>query len=70
MVWFSNDVVKANIKGDGLIKAWREYKGMFQEKLAKKADGKKPSVLARMEKTGANPRTISRIGCWDMYRKE
>jgi len=50
MVWFSNDVVKANIKGDGLIKAWREYKGMFQEKLAKKADVKKPSVLARMEK--------------------
>ncbi|OGR12474.1 MAG: hypothetical protein A2097_12490 [Desulfobacula sp. GWF2_41_7] len=24
-VWFPNEVVKANVRGESLIKAWREY---------------------------------------------
>jgi len=36
-VWFPNDVVKANVRGDSLIKAWREHFGMTQEELSIKA---------------------------------
>jgi len=57
-VWFPNDVVKKNVRGDSLIKAWREYLGMTQEELAAKARIKQPA-LARMEKNDANPRNSS-----------
>ncbi|MFA6009665.1 MAG: helix-turn-helix transcriptional regulator [Desulfobacteraceae bacterium] len=59
-VWFPNDVVKANVRGDSLIKAWREHFGMTQEELSVKAGIKQPT-LARMEKQGANPRKSSLI---------
>ncbi len=57
-IWFPNEVVKANVRGDSLIKSWREYKGMTQAELAEKAGIKQPA-LARMEKPHANPRKSS-----------
>ncbi len=55
-VWFPNDVVKANVRGESLIKAWREHFGLTQDELAAKAGIKQPT-LARLEKPDANPRT-------------
>ena len=57
-VWFPNEVVKANVRGDSLVKAWREYKGLTQAELAAKAGIKQPA-LTRMEKADANPRKSS-----------
>ena len=57
-VWFPNDVVKANVRGDSLIKAWREYFGLTQGELSQKAGIKQPA-LARLEKSDANPRKSS-----------
>lgn len=54
-VWFPHEVVGANIHGDSLIKAWREYKGLPQTELAAQAGIKQPT-LARIEKPNANPR--------------
>ncbi len=54
-VWFPNDVVKANVRGDTLIKAWREHFGLTQQDLADRAGIMQPA-LARLEKTGSQPR--------------
>lgn len=61
-VWFPNDVVKANVRGDSLVKAWREHFGLTQEALAKRAGIKQPA-LARLERAGSRPRksTLKKI---------
>ena len=54
-VWFPNEVVKANVRGDSLIKAWREYFKLTQAELAAKAGMKQPA-LARLENSNVSPR--------------
>jgi len=57
-VWFPNEVVKANVRGDSLIKAWREYLKLTQTELASKV-GMKQSALARLESNTSNPRKVT-----------
>lgn len=61
-VWFPNEIVKANARGDSLLKAWREYRGLTQAELAEAAAMKQPA-LARLENSGSTPRaaTVARL---------
>ena len=61
-VWFPNEVVKANVRGASLIKAWREYFKLTQAELASKVGMKQPA-LARLESGGGKPRkeTLSKL---------
>ncbi|MFO7760527.1 MAG: type II toxin-antitoxin system prevent-host-death family antitoxin [Thermodesulfobacteriota bacterium] len=55
-IWFPNEVVKANARGDNLIKAWREYLGLTQAGLAAKSGMQQPA-LARLESGESTPRS-------------
>ncbi len=58
-VWFPQEVVEANVvRGDNILKAWREYLGLTQAEVARKAMISQPAY-ARLEKPGANPRTAT-----------
>ena len=58
-VWFPQEVVEANVvRGDSLLKAWREYLGMTQTEVAKRAGMSQPAY-AKLEKPDANPRTAT-----------
>jgi DNA-binding XRE family transcriptional regulator len=62
-VWIPHEVVKANvIIGVSMIRAWREYFGMTQRELARRAGMTQPA-LARLEKSGSKPRisTLKKI---------
>ncbi len=58
--WFPHEVVKANVRGDSLIKAWREYLKLTQAELASKA-GMKQSALARLESGSITPRKATLV---------
>ncbi len=55
-------MVKANVRGDSLIKAWREYFKLTQAELAAKSGMKQPA-LARLESNSVSPRktTLARL---------
>ena len=58
-VWFPQEVVEANVvRGDSLLKAWREYLGLTQAEVAKSAKMSQPAY-AKLEKPGTNHRTTT-----------
>ena len=55
-MYFPDEVVRLNvIEGMSLLRAWREYKGLTQKEVAKKAGISQPA-LAQMEQPDANTR--------------
>jgi DNA-binding XRE family transcriptional regulator len=58
-VWFPQEVVEANVvRGDSLLKAWREHLGLTQAEVARRAGMSQPAY-AKLEKPDANPRTAT-----------
>lgn len=51
-LWFPNEVVKLNLRGNTLVEAWRKYFKLTQSELAEKA-GMQPSTVARLESKNA-----------------
>jgi len=58
-VWFPQEVVESNVvKGNSLLKSWREYLGLTQAEVATCAGMSQPAY-ARLEKPNAKPRTAT-----------
>lgn len=58
-VWFPQEVVESNVvKGNSLLKAWREYLDLTQAEVAMRAGMSQPAY-ARLEKATAKPRTAT-----------
>jgi len=58
-VWFPQEVVEASVvRGDSLLKAWREHLGLTQAEVAKRAEMSQPAY-AKLERPDANPRTAT-----------
>jgi len=58
-IWFPQEVVEANVvRGDSLLKAWREHLGLTQTEVANRAGMSQPAY-AKLEKPDANPRTAT-----------
>ena len=57
--WFPQDVVEANVvRGDSLLKAWREHLGLTQVEVARRAGMSQPAY-AKLERPDARPRTTT-----------
>jgi len=58
-LWFPQEVVEANVvRGDSLMKAWREHLSLTQAEVARRAGMSQPAY-AKLEKPDANPRTAT-----------
>ncbi len=57
-IYFPHEVIKYNAIGDTLIKAWRKYFGLTQNRLAELA-GMKQSALARIESGKHRPKNTT-----------
>lgn len=58
-VWFPQEVVEANVvRGDSLLKAWRDYYELTQAEVAARAGMSQPAY-ARLEKSTAQARTAT-----------
>ena len=56
-VWFPQEVVEANVvRGESLLKAWRDHLGLSQAEVARRAGMSQPAY-GKLEKPDARPRT-------------
>lgn len=56
-VWFPQEVVEANVvRGESLLKAWRDHLGLSQAEVAKRAGMSQPAY-GKLEKPDARHRT-------------